>query len=81
MIELRISIDTVGVNFVFVICGKEQSVWLAVPRQVVGNLPPGFLTIQPYLSGAGRNSGFQFRNRSFPDIFAGSWFPVTVSLL
>jgi hypothetical protein len=34
-----------------------------------------------YVSGSGRNSGFRFQNRSVPDIFTGSWFPVTVMLL
>jgi hypothetical protein len=34
-----------------------------------------------YVSVSGRNSGFRFLNRSVPDIFARSWFPVTVRLL
>ena len=33
-----------------------------------------------YLSGFGRNSGFRLRNRSVPDIFAGSWVTVTVTV-
>ena len=33
-----------------------------------------------YVSGSGRNSGFRLRNSSVLDIFARSWFPVTVTV-
>jgi hypothetical protein len=45
MIQLRIAEDTVSVTFVFVICGKGQSDWPAVPPSG-GKSISGFLTIQ-----------------------------------
>jgi hypothetical protein len=50
MIELRIAKDTFSITFVFCDLWQSTKGLAGSSRQVAGNLPPAFLTIQSYFS-------------------------------